>query len=194
MAFTNLRAILLIGPIMDVKKTIASFFLILVASSAVADNSLIGVVKVNGKGEWNLYSARSLKKGDKISLQYPGKNNKAECCVSVVLNAPARKQSEVIVTDENKDQEVFSYKLKSPLPSNAVRPFIGIAAVDSSYEVHGVEEMVLVEEKGKHVVITSCLGSEGVHILARTDKNLVEHLYLNLGYSVKESCTDNMLE
>ncbi len=170
--------------------------LMTVACGVTAQPPTIGVVKVNGKGEWQLFSIQQLTSSDKVVVQYPGKANRSDCCVTVTLDGGKRKQADVVVTDEYGDQYVWSYKLKAP-PVNINRPFIGIAIVDNSVhaQIHGVgDNLVHVETGEKELTINSCLGSEGVHVLARDGKKMNAHLYLNLGYSVKSTCTDDMLE
>jgi hypothetical protein len=167
-----------------------------VACGATAQSPTIGIVKVNGKGEWQLYSVQKIADNDKIMVQSPGKADRSDCCVAVTLEGGNRKQTEVIVTDEYKDQDVWSYKIKPP-SVNIKRPFIGIAIIGNFAEahVHGVgSNLVHIEDDGKSLIVNSCLGTEGVHILAREGKKMSAHLYLNLGYSVKSTCTDDMLE
>jgi hypothetical protein len=169
------------------------------AIGAMAQSSAIGVVKVNGKGEWNLYSVQQITSDDKIVVQYPGKADRSDCCVAVTLDGGKRKQTDVVVvTDEYGDRDVWNYKLKSPSVS-IKRPFVGIAIIDkfahANARVHGVgSNLVHVEDDGKELIVNSCLGTEGVHVLARDGKKMSAHLYFNLGYSVKATCTDDMLE
>lgn len=196
MVFINLRAIHRIGRTMGIKGAISSFALMLVACNATAQPPAIGVVKVNGKGEWLLYSTQKIAGGDKIMVQTPGKSDKSECCVAVVLDGVGTKQTEVIVTDEYGDRDVLSYKVRSP-SIGIKRPFVGIAIIGDfpGAHVHGVgSNLVHIEDDGKTLTINSCLGTEGVHVMARDGKKMSAHLYLNLGYSVKSTCTDDMLE
>lgn len=194
MAYLSLKAIFRIGRMMGIKGAATSAMLMIVACSSFAQSSAIGVVKVNGKGEWDLYTTRLITPNDKITVQYPDKAGRTDCCITVTLDGGKRKQKEPIVTDEFKDQEVWSYKLKPQLSIKVTKPFIGIAIVGNVPDVHGVGDLVHVENGGKTLVVTSCLGTEGVNVLARDSNNLSERLYLNLGYSVSPTCTDGMLE
>ena len=194
MVFISLTATRRIGRMMGIKGTTISAILMIVACNSFAQSSAIGVFKVNGKGEWELYTTRLITPSDKITVQYPDKAGRIDCCVTVTLDGGKRKQKEPVVTDEYKDQEVWSYKLKPQLSVKVAKPFVGIAIVGNVPDVHGVGDLVHVENGGKTLVVTSCVGTEGVNVLARDGDKLTERLYLNLGYSVSPTCTDGMFE
>lgn len=194
MELINLRAIHHIGRIMGIKGAAISAILMSVACNSFAQSSSIGIFRVNGKGERMLYTTRLIAPIDKIIVQYPDKSGRADCCVIVALEGGNRKQKESVVTDEYKDQEVWSYKLKPQSSLKASQPFIGIAIVGNVSDVHKVGDFLHVGNNGKMLVVTSCLGTEGVNVLARDGNNLSERLYFNLGYSVSPTCTDDMLE
>jgi len=194
MVFISINPIRHIGRIMRIKGVTISALLMFVACNSFAQSSAIGIFKVNGKGEWELYTTRLITPNDRITVQFPDKAGRVDCCTTVTLEGGKRKQKEPVVTDEHKDQEVWTYKLKPQSSVKVAKPFIGIAIVGNIPDVHGVGELVHVENGGKTLVVTSCLGTEGVNVLARDGNNVSERLYLNLGYSVSPTCTDGMLE
>lgn len=163
--------------------------LFMAGSAAAARPPGFGIVHVNGNGQWILYSAEQLAKGDKVVVQYPGKAYRSECCISVVVAGGKQEQEDESVSDDQ-GQEVWRY----PLRAGRAEPdlFIGIAIPGVARERVSAsgESTVYVENDGKRYTITSCVASEGVNVDLHEGKKHISNLYFSLGYTVEApTCT-----
>lgn len=193
MAYINLNRILRIGQIMGTRMLLVGVILSFGYRDAIANSIDIGIVKINSKNEWYLFTTRKISQSDGVVVQFP-QGNIVGCCVKARPIGGSKEQMEPIVTDEFKDGEVWSYKLKPSLPAEKSRPFVGIAIVGDIVYTHRDGNLIRSRNGSNEVNVSSCLGSEGLHVLAREGVKLRAHLYLNLGYSISSNCTEEMLE
>lgn len=167
--------------------------LFFVTCNATAVPLEVGVVKFDGDGKWHLYSTKALTAGDRILVQYPGRGNTTECCITASLKGARQEQVDLVVTDELGGQDVWRYELKPP-SRRVDSPFIGIAVIGNvaKAQVRGISAGTVHVDGGAPVIVNSCLGTEGVNVLARKEGKLIAWFYFYLDYSVAPTCTDEL--
>jgi hypothetical protein len=164
---------------MDIKKFLPIIFAVLSCSSFASDIGEGFVQRSTGDGTY-LYTTRTIKKNEKILVQYPKENGDVGCCKVTSSDGKSLPQGEV--TDELNGSDVHVYKLKL----RYAKPFVGIAVIGAGASV--AEATTGLEIKNRNTTIKTCLSQEGVHLFSTRAGDLKTHLYLPLGYDVEPTC------
>jgi hypothetical protein len=164
---------------MDIKKFLPIILTILSCSSFASDIGE-GFVQRNALGDTYLYTTQTIKKNERILVQYPKENGDIECCKITSSDGKLLPQGEV--TDELSGNDVHVYKLKL----RYAKPFVGIAIIGTRASV--VESATGLEIKNRNTSVKTCLSQEGVHLFSTKTGDLKTHLYLPLGYDVEPTC------
>ncbi|WP_211442577.1 hypothetical protein [Collimonas humicola] len=164
---------------MDIKKLLPIILVTLSCSSFASDIGE-GFVQRNAEGETYLYTTQTIKKNEKILVQYPKENGDIGCCKVTSSDGKLLPQGEV--TDELNGSDVHVYKLKL----RYTKPFVGIAVIGAGASVTG--SATGLEIKNRNTSVKTCLSQEGVHLFSTKTGDLKTHLYLPLGYDVEPTC------
>jgi hypothetical protein len=164
---------------MDIKKILPTVLTILSCSSFASDIGE-GFVQRNTEGGTYLHTTQTIKKNEKIMVQYPKENGDIDCCKITSSDGELLPQGEV--TDELNGRDVHVYKLKL----RYAKPFVGIAIIGAGASV--AETATGLEIKNRNTSVKTCLSQEGVHLFSTKTGDLKTHLYLPLGYDVEPTC------
>ena len=164
---------------MDIKKFLPIILAILSCSSFAGDIGE-GFVQRNASGETYLYTTQTIKKNERIRVQYPKENGDIACCKRASSDGKLLPQGEV--TDELNGSDVHVYKLKV----HYAKPFVGIAVIGTGSSVTGGATGL--EIRNRNTSVKTCLSQEGVHLFSTKAGDLKTHLYLPLGYDVEPTC------
>jgi len=183
MASTSWCQILLIGPMMATKTTIAALAL---ACSVAQAAPTFGIVRLDGNGHADLVTAQPLRKDQELHVQFPDEQGKPTCCKR--LSSTHFKPSagdQVVATNELTSEEPQIYSADVP-KAWATTPFVGVAAAGKKLTARNSQQGLEVKERGgKTHVATACLSSEGMHLIERVHQSERTHLYLSLGYTLE---------
>lgn len=143
------------------------------------------VVQFDGEGLLTLVTTAPAPAQGDVLLQYPGRQGMPACCRRLPLSsfkpvalAPGA------ATDMVSDQPLVALQARVP-KKDAEMPFVGAAVLGdvASARLGRGGGLMATARDGRTATSTTCLSSEGFHVIAKG----AAHLYVNLGYDIEES-------
>lgn len=177
---------------MALKKCFLATAFAAAAVGASAAQPSAALIEVRPDGTRTLLTTERLSRNDRIIAQQAETTSVAKCCVALRILETQKRRADV--SDELSGRRVRAYALP-PLTGADTVPYVGGALVIKAREKFptAVENALLSDPAGK-LLPDVCTSSEGAHLLQLRDGKPRAHLYMQFGYSVEPTCSDELLK
>ncbi|HEX7816337.1 hypothetical protein [Dyella sp.] len=168
---------------------------LLPSMSLAAGSHELAVVRY-AAGHADLYSFRStIDKAAVIDLQYQVKD-KLTCCVAIMggaLGEPIKDEDGKVIDGSDDSRALYRYRI-TQLPAQYTHNeygFDAMAVIRTSDVAAAIDDGKdgMRAGRGKDALhLTSCAGIEGINYLARSDKKIVQRIYVALDADLESNC------